>query len=698
MAIQNDSPVRTLPPDKIGELLCASLADDSVVFIFPTDVTATAWADWLVTHYETSGVKAVPLERFIAWDTFKTEFVAAHCPQKSSVPALLRKLFVRNVIAENERGVKNGSPVFRMLIAPAYADNAYAYTDWLSSLLPSLKRWHNAYERWQHLHAPVSADAEDEDYLTLYRLYTQYLAEHDLFEPAWQLPDFSGQGKTYILLYPELLDDYADYAETFAAVSSIVVYRLPEVAATVRAETLFPPVDFFSNARTELRVVALRILSLVASGAVSWNDIAVNVPDSITWRPYIEREFALYGIPYVIRSGTPLIKNTAGRIFKEIYDCYTAHFSYDSMRVLLLDDSVPWKAPVVNENLIRAGKEYACVCPYEERGTTIDVWERALSAANSGDTTARERAAYRILKNDITAFKDAQTFADVQSVWFQFRDDFLDAGAFTPSADLIIGRCLQELAALVDIEKNFLLPDGIRTVEPFQFFLNELSQKSYQEQQTHGGVSIFPYRLTAAAPFPVQFVVDASQKSLTVSRPSFWFLSPAKRALLGVAESKDATDAFIRLYAGKGRVFFSGATDTFTGFSIPQSFLQKPSASEQHAHIADILESLAPYDIAAQEQRWFLGKAPFPKTVGSLQAKGFAAWHKLVSHTAVPYAVSDVVARRIDDVVRQRRGFHSGQTDVTHITQTDLNHFFVCPRKWLFLCALRFEEDSLDAV
>jgi hypothetical protein len=78
-----------------------------------------------------------------------------------------------------------------------------------------------------------------------------------------------------------------------------------------------------------------------------------NVPDLETYRPYLEREFERYCIPYVIRGGQSLTTNSAGTVFSQINQCYNSDFSYDSVRQLLLNELIPWKEniKITKENL-----------------------------------------------------------------------------------------------------------------------------------------------------------------------------------------------------------------------------------------------------------------------------------------------------------------------------------------------------------
>ena len=98
-------------PQDMAQIFKTNLADSSNIFVFSTDVVMNSWIDWCVVHSEESGVSAVPLERFVSWDKFKGDYVSASEPGKSPVPALLRKIFVRNLIQKNAE-----DPFFKKII------------------------------------------------------------------------------------------------------------------------------------------------------------------------------------------------------------------------------------------------------------------------------------------------------------------------------------------------------------------------------------------------------------------------------------------------------------------------------------------------------------------------------------------------------------------------------------------------------
>lgn len=69
----------------IEECIVRNIRDENVVFVFPTEVSCKNWADWTVENSDITGIAAVSMERFIAWDKFKGDCIRTKQEDKTTV-------------------------------------------------------------------------------------------------------------------------------------------------------------------------------------------------------------------------------------------------------------------------------------------------------------------------------------------------------------------------------------------------------------------------------------------------------------------------------------------------------------------------------------------------------------------------------------------------------------------------------------
>ena len=680
--------VRYTAPCDIPALLAEHLAakapcTEPPLFVFSSDIAADTWSEWAVRNPEQSGVAAVAMDAFTAWDKFKGRYLAGRIADRVCVPSLLRKLFVRDLIRLNLK-----ERFIRKIIPSDDAETAYAFTDWLAKILPSLELWHKKYAAYlarNSLTEETDSDQENRDYKQLYVRYSNFLQKNNFFEPSWLTPEFIEHERSIVIFYPELLEDFCEYEAVLESARNVTAVRLPECGAK-------PAVRKYPDARSEMRNLLLRLRSLHNQG-VRWTDIAVSVPNLETYRPYLRREFARHCIPVNVRSGEPLTKNCAGLIFAQINDCYSARFSYGSVRALLQNEYLPWKADVrtVKEQLIREGSRLRALCSHEadeNSSVSVDSWIEALGAV-SADT--RELEFYKALKNEIVRICEAHSFSALHTAWFKFRQRFLDSEEFTGNANRILSRCISELNDIMDIEKRYVAALGLSIDRPFTFFLNELNSKTYRPQELIDGVSVFPYKLSAMARFGHQFIIDASQANLDVPYKRLRFLSGEKRRALLGAEAEDGADAsraFALLYAKDGgHTHFSYAEENFSGFAIAHNALSPVQAPEENLSATDFIK----------EEREILrdtARASAKITISEWQQKAFAQWAARTSgfEAQAERSAAAVLMQRIDAFLKGRRHCDGAIT----LTQTDLARFYPCPRKWILSSVLNLHEDTLD--
>jgi hypothetical protein len=573
------------------------------LFIFPTDVAASRWADHLLRLlarlrcHNGNGSAAVggtvAMEKFIAWDTFKRNSIRSKVQNRKSVPAVLRKMFIAALIRENAALCsQNKEPVFSSLIQPVWAQQADSYAGWLAGILPQLGIWFR-----QAAGLPIAKIGErksgddffgdDRDLFNLALRYTQFLEKYGLFEPAWETPPFEDTGMECFIFFPESLSDFSEYRELLAASSHVkIIQTNSEAKACAPSRESSPSkegdVFFYTNARSEITEAALYIIALHENQNVSWDNISVSFPDKGNYGPYVFREFDNRNIPYIRQSGKPLASYPPGQFFAAIAGCSSENFSFASLTALLLNRHLPWKEEEKIQALIQFGIDNNCICswtetpslegeaPSIEGGKKINVWEDAFE--NHGKDSAWLYSFFRKLMQMINAMRYADSFSAVRKQYFAFRSSFFDMEKCLFETDLVLSRCITELGYLVEIEDSY--PD-MSVLDSYAFFTDYLEEISYLAQQRSSGVAILPYRTAAPAPFDCHIVLGADQESLSAVFSPLTFLPVNKREKLRLCDN-DASQAFITLHRFNSRLpaAFFCSEQTFTDYAIPHSALK----------------------------------------------------------------------------------------------------------------------------
>jgi len=706
----------------IEDIICEFINQENVRFVFPSTIAMETWSDWAIKHSEKTGCKAVALEKWIVWDSFKNEFAQIHDSKKNCIPETLRKFFVRSLLQENSNLVKNGQKSFlHPLINNSFAGNSLHFTSWLSAILPSLDLWKTKFtaKHTDNFEAALSEDdGENKVYAELYRRYADFLDKAEMFDPAWvKLNDIDSRFH-FVIFHPEQLKDFNDYKDKIEQ-SNATLVRLPQI----QQEEEHPICLLYPNARMELRRTILKIRELHEKQGVSWADIALTVPDLTTYRPYIERELKNYCIPYAIRSGLSYTQNCAGRIFEEIQNCFENDFNLESLRTILQDGFIPWNKPEINEEIIQTAIQTRSICSYRQNGKTIDALEESLAEkintetdklsemqqneSDAGDDSNIEQSQeilelakealdrYLNLKKCLRSICTAKSFKAIKEFWHSFETDFLtDEKIWPADKDNIVGICIAELTKYIAIEKEHSEKLQVKIEKPYDFFLDELNTNIYTPQKPKNiCISVFDYRAAADAYFDYHFVINANQKDIEVPFKELSFLNEKKRKELGADDNEGATEAYIRLYGktGKDHAFFSSSTDSFNGFAISHTFFNEINILKNKE--GDITAYLDAEDFFLNEKNYLSGeKEPVPEAITKLQQESFNAWKTKTSETQINMQkINSFLTEKAKESLIYGNSTKTGRYK---ITQTDLKNFFPCRRKWILKKAVHLKEES----
>jgi hypothetical protein len=661
------------------QILRERVADRNVRFVFPSQIASDLWARKTCTL----GIaRSVAKNRFLAWDDFKKEAIQEKETKRKPATAVTRDLFADALAKRNSE-----ASFLKSLIPPEYSGNGRVFAPFIARLLPSLKYWETLTEKFPNR----LRDAEDDDYKTVKKEYEAFLERFDLFEPSWEeLKTHEGETR-YVIFFPELIEDFAEYD------ALLLPPRFTRVLAGKldRAKSGAQSLLYYKSAKAEIRDAVMELRRLHEEEGVPYEDMAVSVPELEEMEAELLKEFFLRQVPVTRRAGKKLGETGAGRLFVLVSECAASGFSFESLKALILNDHIPWKEREKNKALIGFGIKYNCVLSYVQNGITVDIWEEAFKKAY-GDGGRELRDYYRQLKKSVSHLAGSATFSDIRKFYFAFRGSLLDMEKITAEDDAVLSRCIAELGSLIELEEKFDDPALVPS-SPFGFFLSYLSGKEYVRAGQKSGVNIFRWRVAAAAPFACHFALNASQSAASVLYQPLKFLRQDKRKALGLGDA-DASGAFFLLCdTGEDKGFkthtrISASEQTFSGWAIPHSFFAQGKTVEPPESSGD------PY---AEERRFWKEGTALGK-IYPLQKSSYERWKDTLvqKENNFSFFVSPVSAKR-DSAGAVRELLESamlGDDGCLAVTPTrDLNVYYSCSLFWLYDRVFGTEEFSLEA-
>ena len=677
--------------NSVETVLLENINKDNSRFIFPTDIAASGWADHLLRLRGGT----VAMNKFIAWDVFKQNSIKSKVQNKKSIPSALRKIFVSRLLADNAKAVEQGeTPILTSLIREKWAHGAAQFSPWLTELFPQLGSWFNritglpidSIAGEDADKAALNFTGDDRDMFVLALRYAQFLEKHGLFEPAWETPPFSDEGMEYFIFFPESLSDYGEYRDILASSGHV------KIVSAVTAEN--PPCDtfFYANARREITEASLYIRALHEKENVNWDAIAVCLPDSENYEPYVLREFENRNIPFVKRSSKALTDYGAGRFFLSVTDCTSRDFAFSAFTGLVLNKNLPWKDAENINSLVYFGINNNCISSWVEQGEgkerAVNVWEDAFKKPVGGiDPNARNF--YFDLKRRLFSLRTADTFSEIRRQYFIFRERFFDMEKCTQETDLILSRCISELMYLIEIENSF--PD-VKTSDPFLFFCEYLSEQNYLAQTKASGVNILPYRTAAASPFDCHIVLGAGQDSLSVVYTRLDFMPRKKREELDIYD-EDASASFINMHkfnSLKTAAFFC-SEQAFSGFTVAHSKIGAPSKPRDNYADDPVLGAKFSKDYYRLESD-FENVKPF--VLHENQKNGYENWK---IRRQQPDGSEKTASEKTSDYIRKKLANNPGFPQKYSVSASSLNIFYQCSLKWLFRRVLEIENEQIEA-
>ena len=267
------------------------------------------------------------------------------------------------------------------------------------------------------------------------------------------------------------------------------------------------------------------------------------------------------GLPLRFKSGRPLVSYPAARLFNDIQQVISDDFSLDSMKRLLLCPAYRWTDPQSNRRLIQFGVESSCLRNTRDQ----DIWAQRLS--RSGDQHLLSY--YTMLKGELIKLvraPDIQSlYAQLQIVQKQILRPYEDEGS---EHSRVFSFCIQQLEKLRRAEALY---EGLVCDQPYGTWLSILEKTWYVPQQEQGGISVYPYGVSAGIYPRVHLVIGADSDHTAFSHVPVLPISEEHQQRLGM-KPVDRSTELIRTYADSGETIqFSCSRQTRNSVVLPAS-------------------------------------------------------------------------------------------------------------------------------
>ena len=651
--------------EKIENLINEKGKDFDCCFVFPSYISQRIC---FAKALEMTNLSTIPSELYISWQVFIKDHVCL-CKDKKPVTETIKHLYAEYIMDKNAKKAIKGMPIFSSLIPAKYANDSTNFSTWISSILPNLNCF-------------LEKDNKDEELHDLHILslaYSKFLAENNLYEPKWQEKTFNADNKKYIIIYPELIDDFYEYEDFLKQYPQIELFRLkPSNKELLLYE--------FENTRLEIKYVISQVEELLSKG-IPIEDIALSVADIENLKPHIIKECSTRGIPIDLYSRENISKNGFSIFFEAIKNIVETHYSFESIKQLFLNQTILWKEKEFVKNLLEFGIKHNCAYSWEENGRWNNVW---LEAFNSISMYTKEELAtidmFKEIKTEIEEIYYAPTFSLMKDAIQKFYSKYMEEQSFeinkNKKQNETIFKIIRDLCE-TELQFNFYFDEA--KINRYKFFLSLLEKKEFNLEINGKGLSIFQYGVSIATPYKYHFIINLNQNDGNIVVGNFRFLRDDKRDAISIKDV-DLTKYIIFSYANTENVYFSYSKKLYQGYAIAHNAFKKIKTIKEY-HKEDSFYNEECYFIEKYHQ---LNKIYQTQLEKIKKAKHFDEVNKFSFLDETYNQKLPSLFEKIEKVQYEDKHIR--------VSATDLNSFFTdCPAKFFMSKILRIQNKDFKA-
>lgn len=519
------------------------------VLVFPSEIAARSWSSRIarVRGICKSG-------RFISWDSFK-ERVFFGTETRKPANQVFRGLFVDAILEQNIR-----EPVFRRIVQPEFRHLTRNYRQAVLSALPFLPKicvFPDA--SLEDIIGPTLAS----DFRMLFREYEQFLQRYQRYEPGWQTREYMGGDASYIILLPELLEDFREYEQQLSSCEFVEIFSSSHIDSHL-AQVEFHEYDDY---RTELSHCVLSIAQEITAGRHP-EDICITLPNYDRMLPRLMYYAKSAGVPLAPRRGKPLIEYVSVSWLKELSAIGHRSISYSQMRSLLLHPGLLWRDAAGPGSLIDRAAQFNMLTA--SRRSWLQLSEKIPGV--------------RALLDGLFAIQGAKNPAQLHELLNAFQARHLRTNDWPQEQEFAYQRCVETLKGIREIAEEFSGMVG----NALQLAVDVLSSGRYLPQSNAPGVGVYDYRVLAGMCTPVHYCINMTSEATSIRpmRPAS-LREESAQAILGAAP--ELSEDFLQAYPYSGdRVIMSFSRKSDTGSALPSTpFLQKSEAI-RHFSVSEV--------------------------------------------------------------------------------------------------------------
>jgi len=657
---------------KLFERITDTVDDPNTCFVFPSELTARFWCRRAL-HF--SSRKSIAADRFLSWDQFKESCFIYDSPGRP-VNRAVRLLFCRRKLEQNRR-----RPFLRQIIPPKYAGQPLIFLESLQRLLPVLHRLQAVRARWPRFSRDKLTDLEG-----LYADYRAFLDRSRLYEPGYQRPRFSPGSRKYILFFPELIEDYGEFADLLSdRVEGVPVPPGIRPGSSVRV---------FQTLPEEIRAAIRRTADLLDAG-VEPQQIILTVGQLPELEPLLRREAQLYSLPLQFHLGKPLPEFPQVVMLHKAYAAVESSFSLITMKALLLCRSIPWKQGRLCRALIRLALDGRIAGNTPSK----DKWTASIeSARRNGNPRrlplSRISGFYATLRHQLMRLAAADTFTELKSCLVSFTADFLDIDHLHEEEVRIFQFAMDTLDELEQADDligggsgeplDSDTPAGGRPAFPIWWLY--LAQRLYVPGRYAAGISVYPFRVSEGMEPEHHIVINASQAATSHTVRRYPFLKLHEEQQIPEVQ-RELAPAHLQLYSHSGRnVLFSYARRDYQRSNLPPPLFLAQDIRTEEITAPDCEDA---YEL---ERRAWVDGTCFQ--LQELQKTGYtSAAAGALGIKEIDAAVQDLKDECLIRVLSERLRDDEGRF---RISATALEQFNLCPFQFLWERLLRLSREEFE--